>query len=45
VEELLFHTQEMPGSIFGLEVAILKFLFGFYQSFHENGVTTFQNRI
>jgi hypothetical protein len=45
VEELLFHTQEIPGSILGLEVAILKLVFGFHQSFHENGGITFQNRI
>jgi hypothetical protein len=41
----LFHTQEMPGSILGMEVAILKFVFGFHQSFHENDGITFQNRI
>jgi hypothetical protein len=29
VEELLFHTREIPGSILGLEVANLKFIYDF----------------
>ena len=45
VEELLFHTQEIPGSILGLEVANLKLIYGFRQSFHENGRITYQNRV
>jgi hypothetical protein len=45
VKELLFHTQEIPGSILGLEVANLKFVYGFHQSFHEYGGITLQNRI
>jgi hypothetical protein len=42
-QELPFHTQEIPGSILGLEVAILKFFFGFQQSFHKNaGITLYK---